>query len=276
MTTSATGHIFVQRTHQPRGVYIYDFNEIAWVNPGKTGLGLKPIRRDDVKGEFLGLLSFEPMTSSGVHQHLGTAISYVLTGGLSDYAGEARAGQAGINFDGSTHDAISYHASLLISRLEGPVVYEKATEHRLHAGAHPGTIVNKHPERPPDINITVRNLLPSATSVAGVMRRMVFDYSLTSDNKRFVELTLLPGAHIPSHVLSSTVDWFVMAGDVRVNGKRAAGNYCVVMEAGTQVEIDSTYGALIFAWADGPTRWIDYSGSDLYGFSAVYGARASV
>jgi hypothetical protein len=276
MTTSAAGHIFVAQTLQARGVYVYDMNEIGWLNPGKAGLGLKPVRRDDVKGEFLGLLSFEPMISSGVHQHLGTAISYVLTGGLMDYAGEARAGQAGINFDGSTHDAISYHASLLISRLEGPVIYEKATEHRLHAGAQPGTIVNKHPERPPDINITVRDVLPSSTSVAGVMRRMVFDYALTADNKRFVELTLLPGARIPPHLLSANVDWFVMAGDVRVNDKRAAGNHCIVMEAGAQIEIESSYGALILGWADGPTRWIDHRGSDLYGFSAVYGSRAQV
>jgi hypothetical protein len=268
--TSVTDQIVGKRSESSRGVYIYDLAGISWVAAGKPGLAIKPVRRDDEKGEFLGLLSFEPMTSSGLHQHLDVAISYFLSGGLTDYSGEARAGQAGINFNGSTHDAISYHASLLIARLEGPVIYEGEATHRLHAGARGGWLVNEYPERAPDLNITVRDLASTATSVAGVSRRVVFDYANTPHNRRFVELSLLPGTTIPMHRLSKNIDWFVIAGDISINEHTACANHCVVIEAGSEVTVNSRFGALILAWADGPIHWVDREASDLYGFHAVY------
>ena len=59
------------------------------------------------RGEFLGLIAFDPFTRSGLHQHQGIATSFILEGGLSDYLGPVHQHEVGINYRGSTHDAIA-------------------------------------------------------------------------------------------------------------------------------------------------------------------------
>src|SRR6185369_2936207 len=89
-------------------VHVYDADSLKWHAVGKAGLALKPVREDKEKGLFLGLVAFEPNTRSGLHQHLGVATSFILDGGLTDYQGSIGLHDAGINFKGSTHDAIAY------------------------------------------------------------------------------------------------------------------------------------------------------------------------
>src|SRR5258706_14104666 len=104
-------------------VHVYDPHSLEWHAVGKAGLALKPVREDKSKGHFLGLVAFEPNTRSGLHQHLGVATSFVLEGGLTDYQGSIGLHDAGINFNGSTHDAVAHQRSLLVSRPEAAVVH---------------------------------------------------------------------------------------------------------------------------------------------------------
>ena len=94
--------------HAPGKVYAYDMLQAPWSEAGRPGFYHKAVRGDRERGLFLGLLSFDPLTRTGVHQHLGVAVSYFLDGSLTDYWGAAVAGQAGINLKGATHDAVSY------------------------------------------------------------------------------------------------------------------------------------------------------------------------
>ncbi|HRH93635.1 MAG TPA: hypothetical protein PKV72_03840 [Candidatus Peribacteria bacterium] len=92
-----------------------------------------------------------------MHQHRGVATSFVLDGALVDFAGPISLHQAGINLHGATHDAIAYQHTLLVSRLEGPVVYpaSRGTLTGLHAGSRHAEFGNPAPEASPDINVAV-------------------------------------------------------------------------------------------------------------------------
>jgi len=257
------------KTRGNGGVGVYDMLAAPWTEAGKAGVAQKVVRVDHAKGHYLGLVAFEPLVSSGLHQHLGVATSYVVQGSLSDYAGDILRGQMGINLKGATHDAVAYEKCLLVARLEGPVIYppQDGPLHRLHAGARHSNIVNAAPEVMPDINVTVHALSPATTSLAGVSRRMIFDYKGTGDERRLVQLQLLPGARLPAHRTTALVEWFVVAGDVSVGNHHAGGGSFVCIDPESQVTLSSGYGALLLAWAEGPIQWSDGKPRpDLYGF----------
>lgn len=257
------------RANGKGGVSVHDMLAAPWTEAGKAGISQKVVRVDHAKGHYLGLVAFEPLVASGLHQHLGVATSYVVQGSLTDYAGNIVRGQMGINLKGATHDAVAYEKCLLVARLEGPVIYppQDGPLHRLHAGARHSDIVNPAPEVMPDINIMVESLAHATTSVAGVSRRMIFDYKGTGDDRRLVQLQLLPGARIPAHRNSALVEWFVLGGDVLVGNQQARGGSFVCIDSDSEVMASSRYGALLFAWAEGPIRWSDAKPRpDLYGF----------
>jgi len=249
-------------------VYAYDMLEAPWTDTGLVGLRQKIVRIDRDRGLFLGMLAFEPMTRTGLHQHQATAISYFLDGSLCDYSGFASAGMAGINLRGATHDAIAYNRCLLAARLEGPVTYPvESGQATVHAGSRPAEIVNGEPEVMPDINVPVDALPILTTTLPGVTRRLVFDYAGTGTDRRMVQLSLLPGTQLPVHVTSSLVEFFLLGGDIRVNGIAAIGGSFVVIEPGTEISVTSTYGARLLVWAEGPAAWADGGlRPDCYGF----------
>jgi quercetin dioxygenase-like cupin family protein len=260
----------VQATRRLSGkVYAYDLSAVEWTALGRPGLHQKVIRTDDAQGHYLGLVGFDPMTRTGLHQHQGTAISYFLDGSMHDYDSEAVRGQAGVNLKGATHDALAYNRCVIAARLEGPVFYPRAegADSRVHSGARAVDFVNPDPEAPPEINVTVDAIRPHATTIGGVTRRMIFDYRPTEDARRFVQLSLLPGARVPVHRTRGLVEWFVIAGDIIVNGITSIGGSFVILEPGTQVEMRTGFGAKLLAWAEAPIDWEDGSKRpDVYGF----------
>ena len=250
-------------------VGVYDMTAAPWTGAGKEGITQKVVRVDHAKGHYLGLVAFDPLVSSGLHQHQGVATSYVLQGSLTDYAGTIMRGQVGINFKGSTHDAIPYEKCLLAARLEGPVTYppQDGPIHRLHAGARHSEIVNPAPEVMPDINVMVETVPMAVTAVAGVGRRLILDYKGTGDDRRLVQLQILPGTSIPAHHTTELVEWFVVGGDVSVGDATAHGGSFVCIEPGTEAVVSSRYGALLLAWSEGRIAWSDgRPRPDLYGF----------
>jgi hypothetical protein len=253
---------------QPRA---YDMLAAPWVEAGRTGLKQKRVRADGAAGLYLGLIGFEPLARSGLHQHLGTALSYFLDGSLMDYGGPAQKGDAGINLAGATHDAIAYGACLLASRLEGPVLYapeDSATGHELHSGARHAAFANPDPQAPPELNIAVEALPALATGIPGLSRRAIFDYAGTATpGQRFCQFSLLPGARIPAHRVSALTEWYLLAGDLALQGGPVlarTGSF-LVMEPGTEVALESRFGARVLAWAEGPVAWADGPRPDLYG-----------
>ena len=129
---------------------------LKWQTAGKAGLALKPVREDREKGRFLGLVGFEPVTRSGLHQHLGVATSFILDGGLTDYQGAIELHEAGINLKGATHDAVAYQRSLMVSRLEAPVDLSARDRARLRAAHRPA--LRRDPQS------RIRNCRPTSTS----------------------------------------------------------------------------------------------------------------
>ena len=245
-------------------VHVFDGLDIPWQETPEPGLCLKPVRYDDERGHFLGLVGFAPLTRSGLHQHRGVATSFVLDGALVDFAGPIGLHQAGINLAGATHDAIAYQNTLLVSRLEGPVAYppSRGVLTGLHAGSRHAEFDNPAPEASPDINIAVDALVPQQTGVVGIRRQTIFDYAGTGSAHRFVQLSLAPGAECPAWRCERLTEFWVRGGMLQINGQVAHGNCFVVIEPGAVLRMASPFGVLLLAWAEGAEQWLDAGALD--------------
>ncbi|MBL8347922.1 MAG: hypothetical protein JNN03_20985 [Rubrivivax sp.] len=240
------------------GVQVFEQSAVPWQDTSEPGLRLKPVRYDDERGHYLGWVGFAPMARSGLHQHRGVATSFVVDGGLTDYHGSLGLHEAGINLCGATHDAVSYQNTLLVSRLEGPVIYPR--EHGdlsgLHAGSRHDEVRNPAPDVPPDINVPVDRLPAHQTGIAGLRRQTVFDYAGTGSAHRFVQLQMAPGCDLPAWRASARVDFWVRGGRLVVEGQTVLANSFVVVDAGATMRMGSPNGALVLAWAEGPEEWL--------------------
>lgn len=257
--------------HQVRsgpGVYTYGMADAAWTETGKAGAVQKVIRADRDTGQFLGLMKFDPMLTSGVHQHHGVASSLMLSGSLCDYDGDFGEGSVTMNLAGTTHDAISWNGCLFAARLEGPVTYLPAEAlSDAHVGAKHALFRNPEPDAPTAVAGLIHQFERKRTSVTRLDRRMLFDYAGTPDDHRFVELTLWPEMSIPTHRTTALTEWLVLAGAATINNRPAPIGSFVILEPDTEVTISSDYGCRLLAWADGPVVWSDQAEhEDIYGF----------
>ncbi len=245
-----------------RQVHVFDMAGTPWQATANPGLWLKPVRHDDANGFYLGLVRFDAGTRSGLHQHQGVATSFVLDGGLTDYHGPVGLHEAGINFKGSTHDAIAYRPTLLVSRLEAPVTYPADSDiSGVHAGSRHGAVLNEEPDVPPEVNVGVDALVHEDTLVRGVRRQVIFDYANTGTDRRMAQLTLRPGADFTFEAGALTEFW-VRGGALSANGAQAHADCFIVCEPCAHVRIRSPYGALLIAWAEGREK----SEGNLFGF----------
>ena len=113
---------------------------------------------------------------------------------------------------------MSWGGATFVARLEGPVLYPAAkAEEAGHTGAQAGDIVNRAPEVLPALEFHIGRVRPAITSIARVSRKTLFDYRIETEDRRFVELLMLPGAEVPSHRVSALTEWMILAGDVWVN-----------------------------------------------------------
>lgn len=263
--SSGTATAAPARSEIVAGVYGYDVERMAWRDTPRGNVREKAVRRDADKGHFLGLVAFDPMSRSGVHQHLGTASSYFLAGTLTDFQGTAREGTVGINLAGATHDAVTYSGCALVSRLEGPVVIP-ADALAIHPHADKAALRNQRPETPPDLAVDVERALVVPTRFPGVGRRALFDYTGTGDDYRLCALTLWPRTPRLQVKHTALTDIFVMAGDLRIADKTFAGPAFVIVEPGASVEMWSDYGCSLLAWAQGPAWSATSEEAELYGF----------
>ena len=247
-------------TYEAAGrLHIFDAGAMPWQDTPEPGLRLKPVRYDDELGHFLGLVGFAPLTRSGMHQHRGVATSFVIDGCLVDYAGPIGLHQAGINLRGSTHDAVSYQNTVLVSRLEGPVVYPPSRTELsgLHAGSRHAEFTNPAPEAAPELNVDVDRLDAWQCGIPLLRRQTIFDYAGTGSAHRFVQLSLAPGAECPPWRCGHLTEFWVRGGELEINGQVAHANCFVVIEPGVTVRMASPFGVLMLAWAEGAEQWLD-------------------
>ncbi len=257
-------------------VHVFDMSTVPWQATANTGLWLKPVRTDDGQGHFLGLVRFDAFARSGLHQHRGVATSLVIQGGLTDYHGPIHLHEAGINILGSTHDAAAYEDTVLVSRLEGAVIYPPASSiSGVHAGSRHEDFCNPDPSIAPEINVPVDQQPTHATGIAGITRQEIFDYRGTGSDHRMVQLKLRPGATASFNVTHLTEFW-VRGGNLLVNQQSAQANAFVVCEAGSQVSLAAPFGALLIGWAEGRERFVDATATadakasaDLFGFGRL-------
>lgn len=253
-------------------VQLFDMTARPWQATANSGLWLKTVRSNDSQGLFLGLIRFDAFTRSGLHQHQGVATSFVIQGGLTDYHGAVRLHEAGINTLGSTHDAMAYEDTVLVSRLEGAVTYPPASSiSGVHAGSRYEDFCNPNPLIPPEINVPVDQQPDQTTGISGITRQGIFDYAGTGSDHRMVQLKFLPGATARFTAAHLTEFW-VRGGHLLVNQQSAEANTFVVCNPGAQVQLAAPFGALLIGWAEGREEQAQASESaapDLFGFGRL-------
>jgi hypothetical protein len=232
-------------------IRVFDMAQLPWRQTANPGLWLKPVREDAERGEFLGLVRFDAGVRSGLHQHQGVATSFVVEGGLTDYHGSIGLHEAGINQRGSTHDAIAYAPTLLVSRLEGRVSYPPNDAiSGVHTGSYTEAFVNPDPDVPPEINVPVDALPKAATRNPGLHEQLIFDYAGTGTAHRYAQWHVRPHTQARLRTAARTELW-VRGGNLSLNGHAAHANCFVCIDAHTEVAIDAPFGALLLVWADG-------------------------
>ena len=257
-------------TRQPNErVHVFDASAMPWEETARPGLRLKSIRIDDERGEFLGQIGFDRYVRSGLHQHQGVATSFILEGGLTDYHGAVNLHEVGINCRGSTHDAMSYVPTVLVSKLEGPVTYPP--EDKLLSGVHAGSTYqsfrNPDPDVPPEVNVVIDRLARVEAGVAGLSRQAIYDYQGSGTNRRLLQWKVRPETEVSAWQAGDWVELWIRGGEISVNGQKAFANCFVVIEPGATVRIDSPFGALALVWAEGRERWTSRSAdANLFGF----------
>lgn len=149
----------------------------------------------------------------------------------------------------------------MVSRLEAPVIDppEIGHDYVLHTGPRFGKIRNPDPQVPPDINVPVDRLPALRTAIAGVTRKMIFDYALSKGEHRYVQMGMLPRSAMPAFTTRAPLELWVRAGDLRIGGSVAYANCFAIVEPGASIEIASSFGALFHTWSKGPTDWADGS-----------------
>lgn len=251
------------------GVYVFDLAAAPWLETGRAGIRQKNLRLDDTKGLWLGYVSMAPEARSGLHQHRGTAVTYMLGGGFMDHSGGAPARHWTVNLPGATHDATVHETCWMLARLEGPTVYPEdfGALHTLHPGAHRAAFAPPAPDHRPQIVIDPAALRFAPAGIEGVKRRTIYDYAPSEVSCRLVELALAPGARIPAHRALGLTEWYVLAGQVATAGAITNAGGVVLTEPGAELVLASPYGARVFCWAEAPMAWSDGAARpDLYGF----------
>jgi hypothetical protein len=259
------------RTNRPPRVAVHDMAATEWVPSGPPGIWQQNIRSDRAAGRWFGGVRFEPLSRSGVHRHLGPAASVMLSGSLVDHVTRMTGGQAVINLTGAVHDVICYDASLFVSRVDGPILYPRESDGVLNelgfAASDAGERFDATVGDPADIVIDLATLAAAPGAAPGITRTTLFDYAGQTWHARYSQLVLAPGAAAPAHQTAGMLDFFVIAGEIRL-GDAAAGSGCyVTVEPETELTLSSHYGARLLAWSDAPIAWLDgKEGADPYGW----------
>ena len=252
-------------TRDPRErVHVFDATAMPWEPQARAGLATKTIRVDDDRGEFLGLIRFDAFVRSAVHQHQGVASSFILDGEITDYGGPVPRNAFGINVLGSTHDAMAYVPTILVSKLEGPVRYPPSEQmiSGIHAGSSYEAFRNPAPDVPPELSVAVDAVSPVQTGVAGLARQPVFDYAGTGHARRLLQWRVRPECAVPEWRASDWVEMWVRGGELVVNDETAYANCFVVVEPGATVRMSSPFGALVVVWSEGRESLVADSTSD--------------
>ena len=231
----------------------------------RPGLRLKSIRIDDERGEFLGQMPRPRTPAAACTSTRAWRPASSSRAALTDYHGHVNLHEMGINYRGSTHDAISYVPTVLVSKLEGPVTYPP--EEKLLSGVHAGSTYQSFRNQTPTSRprSTCRWTACRLSRAAfGLSRQPIYDYAGSGLVRRLLQWKLRPETEMPAWQAGDWVELWIRGGEIAINGQKAFANCFVVIEPGATVRIASPFGALALVWAEGRERWAGAAAGDLF------------
>lgn len=251
------------------GIRLCSTAALPWETVGKGNVRQKVVRNDPATGAFLGMMSLDALARTGLHKHLDVGFAFHLAGCSTNYSSVVRQGQLGISLAGTVHETVIYEPALTIVRTEGGTMFPPPVEGEvhLHSGALHGELKVDNANSCGCFSVDPQSLPYVPTVVGGVGRRMLFDYLPTGKTRRVVEFMALPDSVTPPHLTSDRLEFFVIAGDLTVNGTKAGSSDFMLVEAGERISWKTSYGCRLLVWADGPASWTEGEGAELYGFN---------
>ena len=204
------------------------------------GLKLKPVRNDDERGEFLGLVGFAPFVRSALapaprrgHQFRARRRAHRLPRVADAAPGRHQRASARRTTRSRTRTRCWSRA------WKGPVWYppRDGEPSGVHAGSRQREFVNPAPMCAPEINVSV-DALPQASTPAsaGVRRQTIFDYAGTGTSAPLgAVVRCARPPRLPRCRASDWIELWVRGGEIEIDGQRAFANCFVVVEPGADV-----------------------------------------
>ena len=208
-------------------VHVFDATPMPWEEQARPGLRMKTIRIDDERGEFLGLIGFDRFVRSAVHQHQGVASSFILEGGITDYHGPVHQHEMGINCRGSTHDAMAYVPTVLVSKLEGPrhLSAERAADLRHPRRLDLRELPQSRPARAARDQRARRRVAPGADRRRRPARASRSTTTPAAASRgACCSGSCGPRRSLPAWQATDWVELWVRGGEITVNGEKARAN----------------------------------------------------
>lgn len=97
--------------------------DMDWQDTQFEGIQIKPLYKDDEKGELTCLLKWAPGASLPFHKHPEIEQSYVISGSFYDHDGIARAGEYVWRKPGSFHETFSDEGCVILAVYRKPNVF---------------------------------------------------------------------------------------------------------------------------------------------------------
>ncbi|MDP6391196.1 MAG: cupin domain-containing protein [Alphaproteobacteria bacterium] len=107
----------------PGGSTYVDPNAIEWQDTQFEGIRIKPLYKDDEKGELTCLLKWAPGAKLPFHKHPQIEQSYVIEGSFHDHDGICRAGEYVWRKAGSMHETHSDEGCVIFAVYREPNVF---------------------------------------------------------------------------------------------------------------------------------------------------------
>lgn len=256
-------------------IQIFDALNAPWTPAGEKGVYSKTFRADDLSGDYFGLVKLDPLTRTGLHQHLGVAGAFILQGDMIDQDDTAGPLDTVYNVGGLIHEAVTYEGLTLVSRNRGRTIYaEQGSALFPESGPLKGAFDKALAETAATYVMPAADALGGACSSSFVSSEKILFDGRGLGNLAPPHVCLLAAfkAGVEKELcVEALLEGFVLGGELGLAAKdedarRVPGGAAFVIAPGSVFALTCPYGARIVLWSEGVVRSTERPEDRLFGF----------